>query len=189
MNCFGFAPAGEGMLTESGWSVVHGSPELARGREPGERPAGDLGLDERPSTRAGAAGRALADVLEGGSLPGSLAGRVDEVLRLVAERHPVGTLRLVDAVAAAGPGGGAVVVVVERQATDEPTTDAVARRFGLTRRQAAVALLLARRRSNAEIAKTLAVSPHTARHHTERVLEKLGVSSRNRVAEVVFGGN
>jgi DNA-binding CsgD family transcriptional regulator len=56
-------------------------------------------------------------------------------------------------------------------------------RFGLTQREADVALLLARRMRNAEIAEALFISPHTARHHVERVLEKLGVSGRVEVGE------
>ena len=174
----GFAPASEGMLTESGWNAVRGDAE---GGPSGPPP----GYEDRGAAEGGASGLSLGELLAG-DLPGALAGRVEEALRQVAERHH-GTLKLVDAVAAAGPDGGAVVVVVERQPSADPAVDDVARRLGLTRRQAAVALLLARRRSNAEIAMTLAVSPHTARHHTERVLEKLGVTSRNRVAEVVFG--
>jgi len=55
------------------------------------------------------------------------------------------------------------------------------RRPPLTRREAQVAELLACRWSNAEIARHLGVSGHTARHHTERVLSKLGLTSRRDV--------
>ena len=58
-------------------------------------------------------------------------------------------------------------------------------RFGLTSREADVALLLAERVSNAEVAKRLRLSPHTARHHTERVLAKLGVTSRRAAADLI----
>ena len=51
----------------------------------------------------------------------------------------------------------------------------------LTRREQQVARLLAHRASNQEIAAALGISPHTARHHTERVLSKLGVQSRSDV--------
>lgn len=54
-------------------------------------------------------------------------------------------------------------------------------RFGLSGRQAEVALCLADRLSNREIAETLGISPHTARHHSEMVMAKLGVTSRNDV--------
>jgi DNA-binding NarL/FixJ family response regulator len=52
------------------------------------------------------------------------------------------------------------------------------RAYGLTRRELEVALLLAQGCSNATVARRLNISPHTARHHTQRVLDKLGVHSR-----------
>ena len=51
-------------------------------------------------------------------------------------------------------------------------------RYGLTAREMEVATLLARGRSNTAIADALHISTHTARHHTQRVLAKLGVHSR-----------
>ena len=59
--------------------------------------------------------------------------------------------------------------------------------FGLTRRQWDVAQLLAQGLSNAQIANTLGISPHTARRHTERVLHKLALNSRAQVATKVHG--
>jgi DNA-binding NarL/FixJ family response regulator len=50
--------------------------------------------------------------------------------------------------------------------------------FGLTARETEVAMLLAQGLSNVAVAKTLAISNHTARHHTQRVLGKLKVHSR-----------
>jgi ATP/maltotriose-dependent transcriptional regulator MalT len=50
--------------------------------------------------------------------------------------------------------------------------------FGLTARETEVAVLLAQGLSNVAIAKTLAISTHNARHHTQRVLGKLKVHSR-----------
>jgi DNA-binding CsgD family transcriptional regulator len=52
---------------------------------------------------------------------------------------------------------------------------------GLTRRQRQIALLLANRATNAEIAGALGISVHTARHHSQNVLDKLGISSRSQV--------
>jgi len=49
---------------------------------------------------------------------------------------------------------------------------------GLTPREVQVALLLAEGLSNSVLASRLEISPHTARHHTQRVLDKLGVHSR-----------
>jgi DNA-binding CsgD family transcriptional regulator len=51
-------------------------------------------------------------------------------------------------------------------------------RFGLTGRELEVARLLAAGRRNAAIAAELGISPHTARHHTQHILAKLGVHSR-----------
>lgn len=51
-------------------------------------------------------------------------------------------------------------------------------KFRLTARETEVARLLAEGKSNVSIAKTLGISTHTARHHTQRVLGKLKVHSR-----------
>jgi DNA-binding CsgD family transcriptional regulator len=51
-------------------------------------------------------------------------------------------------------------------------------RARLSGRQGEVADLLARGCTNADIATTLRISPHTARHHTEHVFEKLGLRTR-----------
>jgi DNA-binding CsgD family transcriptional regulator len=58
-------------------------------------------------------------------------------------------------------------------------------RYRLTDREVDVAHLLAAGRSNAEIAAALSISEHTSRHHTERVLAKLGVRSRAGVGAVL----
>src|SRR5919108_1208323 len=50
--------------------------------------------------------------------------------------------------------------------------------LGFTAREAQVAVLLSKGRSNLAIAKALGISTHTARHHTQRVLTKLRVHSR-----------
>jgi DNA-binding CsgD family transcriptional regulator len=54
-------------------------------------------------------------------------------------------------------------------------------RFGLTKREAQIARLLARRASNWEIAEQLDISPHTVRHHVENIFTKLGVHSRRSI--------
>jgi DNA-binding CsgD family transcriptional regulator len=58
-------------------------------------------------------------------------------------------------------------------------------RYRLTRRELDVTRLLVRGKSNAEIADRLSISVHTARHHTERVLGKIGVRSRAAIASVL----
>ncbi|HUP19001.1 MAG TPA: helix-turn-helix transcriptional regulator, partial [Gemmatimonadota bacterium] len=69
----------------------------------------------------------------------------------------------------------------------EPLSDAeIVERYRLTPRETQVARLLAAGRSNAEVASDLAISPHTARRHTERVLAKLAVASRAQVADALL---
>ena len=58
-------------------------------------------------------------------------------------------------------------------------------RFGLTVRQAQVAILMAERRTYKEIASQLAIRPNTARRHCEQVLLRLGVHSRDDVARLL----
>ena len=66
------------------------------------------------------------------------------------------------------------------------TTERLATRFGFTRREAEVALLLAGGSPNSAIAQALGISEHTARHHTRHVLRKLGLHSRARAGSVVL---
>ncbi len=49
----------------------------------------------------------------------------------------------------------------------------------MTRRESEVAILLSQGASNISIASILGISPHTARHHTQAVLTKLGARSRS----------
>jgi DNA-binding CsgD family transcriptional regulator len=80
---------------------------------------------------------------------------------------------------------GAQLVTVERVVA-RPLSDVELRSgYGLTMREVAVARLLAQGRTNAEIGAALAISPFTARNHAERVMGKLGVSNRSRVAALL----
>ena len=82
---------------------------------------------------------------------------------------------------AAGDGSfatGPVVVLVER-VQPRPRLDADERsRFRLTSRELEVARLLAAGHSTADVARTLGISIHTARRHSEHLLSKVGVHSR-----------
>ena len=69
-----------------------------------------------------------------------------------------------------------VVTVTPPPPPSAPDPEALAARFGLTPRQAEVAVLLADRRTNREIADALCISEHTARHHVRAVLLAVGVS-------------
>lgn len=61
-------------------------------------------------------------------------------------------------------------------------------RYGLTRRELQVASLATEGSSAAEIAHTLGISTHTARHHLERVRAKLGVHRIAAVASAIRDG-
>lgn len=84
---------------------------------------------------------------------------------------------------------GEPLVMVTVQPVGTPTTPndslsitALRTRWGLTAREAEIAVRLARRATNPEIAAELGVSPHTVRHHVERVFLKLDVRSRRDIA-------
>jgi DNA-binding CsgD family transcriptional regulator len=81
-------------------------------------------------------------------------------------------------------GRTAVVLDVSPAPRDAVVADdaALRARFGLTASEVAVARLLTERRSDAEIAARLGISPHTARTHVERVRRKLRVARRTDVA-------
>lgn len=74
------------------------------------------------------------------------------------------------------------LVVVEPAGLPLPDSRALRDRFGLTKREAEVALLLATGLADRVIAAQLYIAHATARRHTERVLRKLGVKSRAAVA-------
>jgi DNA-binding CsgD family transcriptional regulator len=76
---------------------------------------------------------------------------------------------------------------LEEETAALPSAESLRERFAMTRRQAEVARLLARRLTNREVADRLSISPHTARHHTQAVLEALGVPSRRDVRERIAG--
>lgn len=78
------------------------------------------------------------------------------------------------------PGPAALVTL---SAGEAPLADrgTLRERFGLTRRQAEVALLLARRRTNPEIAEELCISEHTVRSHAETVMAKIRVRDRREI--------
>jgi DNA-binding CsgD family transcriptional regulator len=75
-----------------------------------------------------------------------------------------------------------VIVLVDRLAPPPSDPVELCRSFGLTPRETDVALLLAERMSCREIANRLNMSFHTARCHTERILVKLSVRSKNDVS-------
>jgi DNA-binding CsgD family transcriptional regulator len=76
-----------------------------------------------------------------------------------------------------------LVNLTRRETSSHQMTDAELRdHYRLTNAEIRVARLLAQMKPNKVIAASLQVSEHTSRHHTEHVLRKLGVRSRNEVA-------
>jgi DNA-binding CsgD family transcriptional regulator len=86
--------------------------------------------------------------------------------------------RLVVQLLACGDSDPTPLATVERVPSGGLCQRTLRERYRLTEKEAHVAMLLAQRRSNAEIADALRISPHTARRHTENVMLKLNVSSR-----------
>jgi DNA-binding CsgD family transcriptional regulator len=87
----------------------------------------------------------------------------------------------------AGIGPLILVAVTLPSRAGPPDAAGLQSRYALTPREAEVALLLRRGNPNRAVAAALGVTEHTARRHTERVLAKLGVTSRAAVASVLAG--
>jgi len=78
-----------------------------------------------------------------------------------------------------------VLVALERLTSVPVSEEQLRLRFALTAAEARVTLLLADGLSNQEIALRLAISQSTARRHTERVFDKMGVKARSRVGAML----
>jgi DNA-binding CsgD family transcriptional regulator len=74
--------------------------------------------------------------------------------------------------------GPSLLIALEKPAPAPLSDDVLKERFGLSKQESRIARFLVEGCSNQEIADTLSISPHTARHHTEHVLRKLGARSR-----------
>jgi DNA-binding CsgD family transcriptional regulator len=84
-----------------------------------------------------------------------------------------------------GPTDGRVAIVLERASAAQSATVRL-EAAGATLREREVATLLARGRSNAEIAEALVLSPHTVQDHIKSLYEKVGVASRQELVARVF---
>jgi DNA-binding NarL/FixJ family response regulator len=74
--------------------------------------------------------------------------------------------------------------IIEQFARRRPSSEAGARLDGLTQREREVLIMLARGKSNAELAAELVVSEGTIKTHVSSLLAKLGL--RDRVQAVVL---
>ena len=79
-------------------------------------------------------------------------------------------------------GGHTVIAQVERLGPPLPEAGDLEEDLGLTPREAEVALLLARGKSDKAVARALGISWHTARTHARNLFAKLGISSRAEIA-------
>lgn len=80
--------------------------------------------------------------------------------------------------------GGATLLAVQEQRTH--LSRAALTRLGLSDRETDVVGLVVRGRTNRQIARSLALSPHTVRTHLERILDKLGAHGRTEVTAVAL---
>jgi non-specific serine/threonine protein kinase len=77
--------------------------------------------------------------------------------------------------------GDALAYALNEQPQAEPPPASTTRTTTLTRREREVADLVAEGLSNKEIASRLVISPRTAETHVERILTKLGFTSRTQI--------
>lgn len=82
----------------------------------------------------------------------------------------------------------AILVRIEAPDPRLPTAQQLVGRYGLTAREAEIALCLANGLSNMAIAAQLGISQHTVRHHSENVFLKLGIHSRKALALTLLDG-
>jgi DNA-binding CsgD family transcriptional regulator len=101
---------------------------------------------------------------------------------------PVNTYRLSATRSAAAVGARMpwILVLVQPQRPQRLSDEVLEARYRLTRRQIEVAELLAQGNSDSSIATRLGVSLHTARRHTEAVLQKLDVHTRGAVGPLLL---
>ncbi len=97
---------------------------------------------------------------------------------------PAGTYVIRSCIYGGGGIGSAplVVTLLERHAPMTLSEIQLPDRFAPTSAEVRVARLLGEGKSNAEVAAALAISPNTARRHTEQVLRKMKARSRVEVA-------
>jgi DNA-binding CsgD family transcriptional regulator len=96
------------------------------------------------------------------------------------------TYRLAVLVPRDGAGGGGAWGAVTIQRLPAAATDALVQAVrGLSGRERQVGRLLAEGHTTAQAAAALGISPHTARHHAERLYEKLGVRCRAELGRVL----
>lgn len=147
--------------------------------------------------------RALIDLLRSVRDPDPLCRAAADVARSVAERRPSAAPlrgrrqlqapsgRYVLRGTHAGPALDVPSSILVSVVRDSPYPSPLLLRtiYGLTPREAEVALLVARGPTDAQIAERLGVSVHTVRRHVSAVRTKMGVDTRTEVAYQLARGS
>jgi predicted ATPase/DNA-binding CsgD family transcriptional regulator len=143
------------------------------------------GRYERGARLLGAAQAAWRSI--GASIPGMrfLAASHDRYEALLRDR--LGTGPFAEALRAGGEAGldEATAFALDEAATPDTTRDGHGTRQPLTRREMEIAELVAQGLRNKDIASTLVIAQRTAEGHVERILQKLGFTSRVQIARWV----
>jgi DNA-binding CsgD family transcriptional regulator len=163
-------------------------------------------LDERPVHANAMLQRVLADQPDGDEIRREIRRFTESVGALVRHRHASESDGMLAELAVRdfrtsegsyllrggfvqvddGGGDGMLLVALEPAGAEFLSADLLQSRYRLTSREVRVARLVTLGHSDAEIAAQLCISLHTARHHTEHLRQKLGVSSRGEVAAHVL---
>lgn len=129
--------------------------------------------------------RSLAELGGGWKVANCAVGQTGE--RVLATLR--GSYRLsVSLAGEAAPAPSGVLVLLEPLFRESLSDDELKERYDLTSQEVRVGRQIADGLRNDEIARRLRISPHTARRHTEHVLDKLGIASRAQVAERISRG-
>ncbi len=150
--------------------------------------------DSRVTRASSAARKVLASVTDPSNAMGAMARAATAALNRPRCRTGDRAFEVLGEIPAAGLGGTmvihrpqrampgvAAVVVLRSDSTKQNDSEIVSL---LTPRESEVARLVADGAPNKEIAARLSISEHTARHHTERLFEKLGVRNRTSLARL-----
>jgi DNA-binding CsgD family transcriptional regulator len=168
-------PDGPALLVLSAsFAVESATPGVERWLS--DLPGGDWDGGRLPPAVLAVAGRALRSA-EGRDRPGEVA--LARVLSLS------GTWVVLHGATLAGGSGPRVAVIVEPA---HPTRIAplLMAAYGLSEREQEVTRLVLQGESTAEIARRLALSPHTVQQHLKGIFEKTGVRSRRDLVGKVF---
>ena len=127
-----------------------------------------------------------------------LGGEVHKMLRIAASRARAvppaaaplrargvsGRWFIVEAAALVDAGGQVAATI--RPARASELVPILLERYGLTERETAIVLALARGQATKQIADTLCLSTHTVRDHFKAIFEKVGVNSRGELVATLF---